>query len=81
MSGSEGRNPVDDYYKIRTELSQYNEELIKKPEIVVANKMDLSTSSNNLEDFIQKLVSVMSFPFPHILNSILNNYYIKLPIL
>ena len=54
MSGSEGRNPVDDYYKIRTELSHYNTELTKRPEIVVANKMDLPASSEHLKDFIQK---------------------------
>ena len=54
MSGSEGRNPVDDYYKIRTELSHYNTELMKRPEIVVANKMDLPASSEHLKDFIQK---------------------------
>lgn len=38
MSGSEGRNPVDDYYKIRTELSQYNEELIKNLKLLLQIK-------------------------------------------
>lgn len=59
MSGSEGRNPVDDYYKIRTELSHYNTELTKRPEIVVANKMDLPASSEHLKDFIQKRILLM----------------------
>ena len=45
MSGMEGRNPVEDYQKIRNELLQYDENLGSRPEIVVANKMDLPSSN------------------------------------
>ncbi len=51
MSATDGRNPVDDYYKIRKELENYNPELLKRPEIIVANKMDLPESVENLESF------------------------------
>lgn len=40
VSGSEGRNPVDDFYKINTELKKYSEKLSKRKQIVVANKID-----------------------------------------
>ena len=41
-SGSEGRDPIDDYYKIRAELGQYSPALLEKPEIIAANKTDVS---------------------------------------
>ncbi|NMB26887.1 MAG: GTPase ObgE [Tissierellia bacterium] len=43
-SGLEGRNPIEDFYKINEELFQYNSKLSEKPQIIVANKMDLSQS-------------------------------------
>lgn len=48
-SGSEGRDPVDDYYKINEELFQYNERLRTKPQIIVANKMDMPGGDEGLE--------------------------------
>ena len=41
VSGSEGRDPIDDFDKIIYELGQYSPKLLKKPQIVVANKIDL----------------------------------------
>ncbi len=41
VSGSEGRDPVEDFIKINKELKSYNEELTCRPQIVVANKADL----------------------------------------
>ena len=41
ISGSEGRNPIEDFDKINRELGLYSEKLTKKPQIVVANKMDM----------------------------------------
>ena len=40
VSGASGRDPVEDFEIIRRELSLYNPELLTKPELVVANKMD-----------------------------------------
>ena len=40
VSGSEGRNPVDDFYTINNELKQYSEKLSKRKQIIVANKID-----------------------------------------
>ncbi|ODN30918.1 GTPase ObgE [Fervidobacterium thailandense] len=41
IAGSEGRDPLQDYYDIRKELEFFNPELASKPEIVVGNKADL----------------------------------------
>lgn len=50
MSGAE-RNPIDDYEIINKELATYDGDLDKKPQIVVANKMDDEYSTLHLEDF------------------------------
>jgi len=54
MAGSEGRNPYEDFVLINKELEAFNEKLIKKPMIVVANKMDLDGAKENLEEFKKK---------------------------
>lgn len=53
MSGIEGRNPIDDYLIINKELENYDPKLLKRPQIVVANKMDLDSSKENLISFKQ----------------------------
>ncbi|MCQ2496703.1 MAG: GTPase ObgE [Lachnospiraceae bacterium] len=37
----EGRDPIDDIKKINKELESYNPELLKKPQIIAANKIDV----------------------------------------
>lgn len=49
VSGSEGRDPVSDFYKIMDELKNYNEKLLHKPMIIFANKMDIPGSEEDLE--------------------------------
>ena len=41
ISGSEGRDPIEDIKNINKELGNYNPELLKTPQIIAANKMDL----------------------------------------
>lgn len=55
MSGVEGRNPYDDYETIRKELKNYSDKLANKEEIIVANKMDMPESTNNLKEFKKKV--------------------------
>ena len=55
MSGQEGRDPYEDYIKIRTELETFSEKLLTKKEIIIANKMDLENSHKNLLKFKEKL--------------------------
>ena len=50
VSGSEDRDPVDDFEKINEELRQYSPELAERPMLVAANKVDLlPPDSDNLE--------------------------------
>ena len=55
MSGSEMRDPYEDYVLINKELEAFNEKLMKKPMIVIANKMDLPNAKENLEEFKKKV--------------------------
>ena len=48
VSGCEGRNPIDDFEKINHELEAYSAKLAKRKQLVVANKMDLPDSEENL---------------------------------
>lgn len=48
-SGVEGRDPIDDFYKINEELRNYNEKLAEKPQIIFVNKMDIPGAEENLE--------------------------------
>lgn len=41
VSGSEGRDPIEDFEKINNELELYSKQVGKKPQIVCANKIDL----------------------------------------
>ena len=55
MSGYEGRDPYDDYLTINNELKSFSESLMKKPQIIIANKMDIDTAKENLESFKKKV--------------------------
>ena len=55
ISGSEGRDPLDDYYKINQELENYSLKLGSLPQIVVANKADMLEDPAYLEEFSKKI--------------------------
>jgi GTP-binding protein len=54
MSGSEGRDPVEDYRTVRHEMKMYNPDLLERSTLVIANKMDLPESAENLKVFRRK---------------------------
>ncbi|MBF0489192.1 MAG: GTPase ObgE [Candidatus Omnitrophica bacterium] len=54
MSGSEGRDPLEDYKQVCKELDLYSEDLSQKHRILVANKMDLPEAKKNLTRFKRK---------------------------
>ena len=56
MSGSEGRDPFEDYTVINNELKTYKYNLLARPQIIIANKMDLPGAEDNLEMFMEQLV-------------------------
>lgn len=51
ISGSEGRDPVEDFGKINSELAAYSEKLSEVPQIVVASKADLMTDISAVKRF------------------------------
>ena len=53
ISGSEGRDPVKDYYKINEELADYSPKLAALPQMVALNKADMATN-RQIEDFIKE---------------------------
>lgn len=55
MGASEGRNPYEDYEIINKELASFSEKLLKKPQIIIANKMDLPEAQDNLKEFKKKV--------------------------
>ena len=61
MSASEGRNPYEDYVLINKELEAFNEKLIKKPQIIIANKMDLEQAKDELKKFKEKVGDIQIF--------------------
>jgi len=58
MAGSEGRDPFEDWQKINGELEQYNAELAKRPQIIVANKMDIPEAADNLKEFRKQIAEI-----------------------
>ena len=55
MSASEGRDPYEDYLIIRKELETFSKKLLNKQEIIIANKMDIPSAKDNLEEFKKKV--------------------------
>ena len=58
MSGSEGRNPEEDFLLINKELEIYSKDLTKLKQVVAANKMDLPCAEENLQSFKRRFKDV-----------------------
>ena len=52
-AGTEGRDPIDDIYKINAELEAYNPDIAKRPQVIAANKTDLIYEPD--EDPVERL--------------------------
>lgn len=78
MSGFEGRDPYDDYITINKELENFDKKILEKPQIIIASKMDLETSHENLEKFKEKVKDVKIFPICAITGSGLKEVLIEL---
>ena len=61
VSGSEGRDPVQDYRIINEELRRFGD-VVKRPQLVVANKMDLDGAQDNLPRLIEAAGDTPVFP-------------------
>lgn len=61
MSSEEGRDPYDDFVMINKELEDFNKKLMKKPMVIIANKMDIEGADKNLEKFKEKVGDIKIF--------------------
>ena len=64
VSGSEGRDPVDDYFKIKGELTRYSPRLGELKQVVAANKMDVTGAQDNIDRLREALKSEDVEVFP-----------------
>lgn len=62
MAGADGRKPWEDYRQLRNELKVYDPAMLKRPAIVLANKMDETNSAKNLERFKNEIKRVRPIP-------------------
>lgn len=61
VSSIEGRNPIENFYTINSELSKYNIELEERPQIIAANKTDIIQDENAFEEF-KKEINKLGYP-------------------
>jgi GTP-binding protein len=54
MAGIDGRHPADDFKNLKKELGQYREDLLERPYLVVANKMDEPQAETYFKEFIER---------------------------
>lgn len=68
MSGENSFSPLESYETIYNELAKYDESLIKKPSVVIASKMDLPESKENLAKFKEKYPNLEIYPISSVYN-------------
>lgn len=78
MSGIEGRDPIEDYKMIKDELLKYDEKLINKAHVVIANKMDIPSSKENLDRFKREFKDEKIFEISAINNEGLDDLIVYL---
>jgi GTP-binding protein len=62
VSGASGRDPVQDFDTIRRELERYDAALLRKPHLVVANKLDAVDDPTRVEA-LERRSRELSLPF------------------
>lgn len=78
MGSVEGRNPIEDYKIIRQELESYSKKLANKKEIIIANKMDLLASKDNLARFKKEYPNLDVIPISALNNENIGEALVKL---
>jgi len=68
MSAFEGRNPYEDYVTINKELENFNPKILNKPQIIIANKMDMPDSEENLKKFKEQVKDTDVYPMSSLTN-------------
>ena len=78
MSAWEGRDPYSDYTIINKELESFNKKMMLKPQVIVANKMDVPGAKEKLEEFKKKVKDVEIFEVSAMNNEGMDNLLIHL---
>ncbi len=78
MGAFEGRNPIEDYQAIRQEIENYSDILARKPEIIIANKMDLPNFESNLKEFKKAFPNLEIIPISALNRTGINEMVIKM---
>jgi len=65
VSGSEGRDPTEDFHKINEELSKYSRALFQRPQIVAANKTDI-LENRDLAESLKSAAAEKGFEYMEI---------------
>ncbi len=76
--GDDNRAPIEDYLKINEEISNFNADLMLKPQVVVANKMDMESSKQNLIDFKNEFPDLEIYEMIAIINEGLDGILYRL---
>ncbi len=77
MGSVEGRDPIEDYQIINKELQSFHEKMMEKPQIVIANKMDVEGAEENLKRFM-KQINVPIYPISALMNKDIDSVLIAL---
>lgn len=78
MSRESARNPIEDYEIIKNELKKYNEKMLNKPSVIIANKMDADGAEDNLKEFKKKYPNEVVIPISAATNQGLDKLIITL---
>ena len=78
MSMESARNPIEDYEIIKNELKKYNEKMLNKPSVIIANKMDADGAEENLKEFKKKYPNEVIIPISAATNQGLDKLMITL---
>ena len=78
MGALEGRNPYEDYVLINKELENFNPAILEKPQVIIANKMDMEDAKENIKKFKEKVKDVPIFEVAAISNEGLHDVLVHL---
>ena len=78
MGALEGRDPYEDYVLINKELENFNPAILEKPQVIIANKMDMEDAKENIKKFREKVKDVPIFEVAAISNEGLHDVLVHL---
>lgn len=77
MGAEDGRSPIEDYKIINQELESYQPDLLNRPQIIIANKMDLPQAEENLKKFQENYPDLDVYPTITLINEGLDLVLLK----